>query len=151
MPYSSYLSRTLSVVENRCSGQLSCKSVLFKCSVSVKTVADKCQGLALYYVGFYIRFDPPLDDTPISASGYVALIAIYIFAAVYQFGWGPVVWTYCSVCALFTDLLFAYGHLDKYTGGPDIYVCAGNPTCKAPFTQHGNGDSFPVALQLRCG
>jgi hypothetical protein len=31
------------------------------------------------------------------AAGYVALVAIYTFAAVYQFGWGPVVWTYCSV------------------------------------------------------
>ncbi|KAH6955612.1 hypothetical protein BKA56DRAFT_625098 [Ilyonectria sp. MPI-CAGE-AT-0026] len=30
------------------------------------------------------------------AAGYVAIVAIYIFAAVYQFGWGPVVWTYCS-------------------------------------------------------
>lgn len=56
------------------------------------------KGLALYYVGFYIRFDPPVSGTPVTAPGYIALIAIYIFAAVYQFGWGPVVWTYCSVC-----------------------------------------------------
>ncbi|TEA21706.1 Quinate permease [Colletotrichum sidae] len=32
----------------------------------------------------------------VSAPGYVALVAIYIFAAVYHFGWGPVVWTYSS-------------------------------------------------------
>ncbi|KAL2275230.1 hypothetical protein FJTKL_02176 [Diaporthe vaccinii] len=44
------------------------------------------QGLALYYVGFYIRFDPPVDGEPFSASGYVALIATYLFATVYQFG-----------------------------------------------------------------
>ncbi|RSL79607.1 hypothetical protein CEP51_007227 [Fusarium floridanum] len=54
------------------------------------------QGLALFYVGFYVRFDPPHPNAPVGASGYVALVAIYIFAAVYQFGWGPVVWTYCS-------------------------------------------------------
>ncbi|KAL6354731.1 hypothetical protein LRP88_12075 [Fusarium phalaenopsidis] len=51
---------------------------------------------ALFYVGFYVRFDPPHVDSPVGAAGYVALVAIYIFAAVYQFGWGPVVWTYCS-------------------------------------------------------
>ncbi|CAI7573570.1 unnamed protein product [Penicillium pancosmium] len=54
------------------------------------------QGLMLFYIGFYIRFDPPTGDSGPTAAGYVALVAIYIFAAVYQFGWGPVVWTYCS-------------------------------------------------------
>ncbi|KAF6833227.1 MFS quinate transporter [Colletotrichum musicola] len=54
------------------------------------------QGLALFYVGFYIRFDPPITGEAVSAPGYVALVAIYIFAAVSKFGWGPVVWTYSS-------------------------------------------------------
>ncbi|KAH6981371.1 general substrate transporter [Ilyonectria sp. MPI-CAGE-AT-0026] len=54
------------------------------------------QGLALFYVGFFIRYSPPQQGTPQGAAGYVAIVAIYIFAAVYQFGWGPVVWTYCS-------------------------------------------------------
>lgn len=54
------------------------------------------QGVALFYVGFYIRFDPPHANQPVTTPGYVALVMIYIFAAVYQFGWGPVVWTYCS-------------------------------------------------------
>ncbi|RSL73820.1 hypothetical protein CEP54_000006 [Fusarium duplospermum] len=54
------------------------------------------QGLALFYVGFYVRFDPPHPNSPVGPAGYVALVAIYNFAAVYQFGWGPVVWTYCS-------------------------------------------------------
>jgi hypothetical protein len=51
----------------------------------------------LFYIGFYIRFDPPTGHSGPTSAGYVALVAIYIFAAVYQFGWGPVVWTYCSV------------------------------------------------------
>lgn len=55
------------------------------------------KGLALFFIGFYIRFDPPVEGANPDATGYVALVAIYIFAAVYQFGWGPVVWTYCSV------------------------------------------------------
>lgn len=54
------------------------------------------QGVALFYVGFYVRFDPPIKGQPVTAPGYIALVAIYIFASVYQFGWGPVVWTYCS-------------------------------------------------------
>ncbi|KAK1487241.1 hypothetical protein CCUS01_03585 [Colletotrichum cuscutae] len=54
------------------------------------------RGIALFYVGFYIRFDPPIVGEPVTAPGYVALVAIYIFAATYQFGWGPVVWTYSS-------------------------------------------------------
>lgn len=54
----------------------------------------------LFYIGFYIRFDPPTGGSGPSSAGYVALVAIYIFAAVYQFGWGPVVWTYCSVLSL---------------------------------------------------
>ncbi|CAI7585287.1 unnamed protein product [Penicillium manginii] len=54
------------------------------------------QGLMLFYIGFYIRFDPPSGSSGPTSAGYVALAAIYLFAAAYQFGWGPVVWTYCS-------------------------------------------------------
>lgn len=51
----------------------------------------------LFYIGFSIRFDRPSGDSGPTSAGYVALVAIYIFAAVYQFGWRPVVWKYCSV------------------------------------------------------
>ncbi|KAL2670770.1 hypothetical protein Neosp_014572 [[Neocosmospora] mangrovei] len=61
-----------------------------------KSVGLSSSSAALFYVGFYVRFDPPHPNSPVGATGYVALVAIYIFAAVYQFGWGPVVWTYCS-------------------------------------------------------
>ncbi|KAL4894524.1 general substrate transporter [Aspergillus ambiguus] len=54
------------------------------------------QGAMLFYVGFYVRFDAISENAPITPQGYIALVAIYLFAAVYQFGWGPVVWSYCS-------------------------------------------------------
>ncbi|RYP56433.1 hypothetical protein DL769_009918 [Monosporascus sp. CRB-8-3] len=38
------------------------------------------QGLVLFYVGFYVRFDPP-NTGEVSSPGYVALVAIFIFAA----------------------------------------------------------------------
>ena len=63
----------------------------------------------MFYIGFYLRFDPPTDGVPIPPAGYVSLVAIYLFAAIYQFGWGPVVWTYCSVSYLPT-LLQTMGH-----------------------------------------
>lgn len=67
-------------------------------------LTELIQGLALFYVGFYIRFNPPIGGSSPTGAGYTALVAIYIFAAVYQFGWGPVVWTYCSVCHNILDL-----------------------------------------------
>ncbi|KAB8248178.1 hypothetical protein BDV35DRAFT_379219 [Aspergillus flavus] len=48
------------------------------------------QGIMLFYVGFYVRFDTISENAPITPQGYIALIAIYLFAAVYQFRWGPV-------------------------------------------------------------
>ena len=51
---------------------------------------------AMFYLGFYVRFDPPKENAPIPAAGYVALVMVYIFAAAFQFGWGPVCWIYVS-------------------------------------------------------
>ncbi|KAL1983817.1 hypothetical protein VTN96DRAFT_9903 [Rasamsonia emersonii] len=50
----------------------------------------------MFYLGFYVRFDPPKANAPISPAGYVALVMVYIFAAAFQFGWGPVCWIYVS-------------------------------------------------------
>ena len=50
----------------------------------------------MFYLGFYVRFDPPQADAPVPASGYVALVMVYLFAAAFQFGWGPVCWIYVS-------------------------------------------------------
>ncbi|KAH8812909.1 putative MFS quinate transporter [Xylogone sp. PMI_703] len=53
-------------------------------------------GIFMYYLGFYVRFDPPKTGAPVPAAGYVALVMVYLFAAAFQFGWGPVCWIYVS-------------------------------------------------------
>ncbi|KAI9706781.1 MAG: hypothetical protein M1820_004752 [Bogoriella megaspora] len=53
-------------------------------------------GVAMFYLGFYVRFDAPKAGAPVSAAGYIALVAVYLFAAFFQFGWGPVCWIYVS-------------------------------------------------------
>lgn len=50
----------------------------------------------MFYLGFYGRFDPPVKGAAIPAAGYVALVMVYLFAAAFQFGWGPVCWIYVS-------------------------------------------------------
>jgi len=50
----------------------------------------------MFYLGFYVRFDPPKEGAAIPASGYVALVMVYLFAAGFQFGWGPVCWILAS-------------------------------------------------------
>ena len=42
----------------------------------------------MFYLGFYVRFDPPAAGAPIGGAGIVALIAVYLFAAAFQLGWG---------------------------------------------------------------
>ncbi|CAK7217260.1 hypothetical protein SCUCBS95973_003087 [Sporothrix curviconia] len=53
-------------------------------------------SFAMFYLGLYVRFDPPVKGAPIPAAGYVALVMVYLFAAAFQFGWGPVCWIYVS-------------------------------------------------------
>ena len=52
--------------------------------------------LCMFYLGFYVRFDPPKAGAAIPPAGYVALVVVYLFAAAFQFGWGPVCWIYVS-------------------------------------------------------
>ncbi|KAF8544757.1 general substrate transporter [Trichophaea hybrida] len=54
------------------------------------------QGLAMYYIGFYGRFDQPVKGAAVPPAGYVAIIMIFLFASFFQFGWGPVCWIYVS-------------------------------------------------------
>ncbi|CAK7239143.1 MAG: hypothetical protein STHCBS139747_000570 [Sporothrix thermara] len=53
-------------------------------------------SFAMLYLGFYVRFNPPVKGADIPAAGYVALVMVYLFAAAFQFGWGPVCWIYVS-------------------------------------------------------
>ena len=52
--------------------------------------------IAMFYLGFYVRFDPPATDAPVPPAGYVALVMVYVFAVCFQLGWGPVCWIYVS-------------------------------------------------------
>lgn len=42
-------------------------------------------AIVMFYLGFYVRFDPPTGKS-VPPAGYVALVAIYLFAAAFQFG-----------------------------------------------------------------
>ncbi|KAJ4423891.1 hypothetical protein N0V82_001475 [Gnomoniopsis sp. IMI 355080] len=50
----------------------------------------------MFYLGFFVRFDPPKTGQPTSSAGTAALVMVYLFAAAFQFGWGPVCWIYVS-------------------------------------------------------
>lgn len=54
------------------------------------------QGLTMLYIGLYVRIEPPQTGEPVIPAGYVALVCIFLFAAFFQFGWGPVCWIYVS-------------------------------------------------------
>lgn len=54
------------------------------------------QGLSMFYIGFYVRFDPPVTGEPVPPAGYIAIVMIFLFASFFQFGWGPVCWILVS-------------------------------------------------------
>ncbi|RPA72906.1 general substrate transporter [Ascobolus immersus RN42] len=54
------------------------------------------QGLSMFYIGFYVRFDPPVKGAAVPPAGYIAIVMIFLFASFFQFGWGPVCWIYVS-------------------------------------------------------
>ncbi|KAJ5624344.1 hypothetical protein N7510_000653 [Penicillium lagena] len=49
-------------------------------------------GVAMFYIGLYIRISPPVKGAPIAPAGYVALVCIYLFAVFFQLGWGASCW-----------------------------------------------------------
>ncbi|CAH0042256.1 unnamed protein product [Clonostachys rhizophaga] len=55
------------------------------------------QGFCMFFLGFYVRFGPKIgeNDRPPPA-GIAALAMVYIFAAAFNMGWGPVSWIYVS-------------------------------------------------------
>ncbi|KXH53313.1 hypothetical protein CSIM01_11833 [Colletotrichum simmondsii] len=54
------------------------------------------QGCCMFYIGLYVRISPPIAGEPVPGAGYMALVAIFLFAAFFQFGWGPACWIYAS-------------------------------------------------------
>jgi hypothetical protein len=54
------------------------------------------QGFCMFYIGLWLRFDPPEEGADVAPAGYVALVCIFVFAMFFQFGWGPVCWIYVS-------------------------------------------------------
>ncbi|KAH8176773.1 sugar transporter domain-containing protein [Sarocladium implicatum] len=55
------------------------------------------QSICMMYIGFYVRFgpEPGTTENPPPA-GVGALAMIYIFAAAFNAGWGPVAWIFVS-------------------------------------------------------
>ncbi|KAI1632500.1 general substrate transporter [Biscogniauxia mediterranea] len=54
------------------------------------------QSLCMFYIGLYVRIAPPQEGEPVPPAGYVALVCIFVFAAFFQFGWGPACWILVS-------------------------------------------------------
>ncbi|KAM4066636.1 major facilitator superfamily protein [Hirsutella rhossiliensis] len=54
------------------------------------------QAIVLFIIGIYGRVQPPVTGEPVTAFGYVAIACIYLWAAAFQFGWGPACWILVS-------------------------------------------------------
>ncbi|RKU39802.1 hypothetical protein DL546_000837 [Coniochaeta pulveracea] len=103
--------------------------------------------ICMFYIGFYVRFDPPVPGAAIPPAGYVALVAVYLFAAAFQFGWGPVCWIYVSeiptnrlrgqnvALAAATQWLF---NLVVARVSPVMLVTAGGPTGYGTYFIYGS-------------
>lgn len=101
----------------------------------------------MFYLGFYVRFDPPVAGQPIPAAGTAALVMVYLFAAAFQFGWGPVCWIYVSEIptnrlrgynvslAAATQWLF---NLVVARVSPVMLVTAGGPTGYGTYFIYGS-------------
>ncbi|KAM3539860.1 hypothetical protein ARSEF1564_007230 [Beauveria bassiana] len=78
------------------------------CSIFLLFVADSLgrrrsllataasQGVVLFLIAIYGRVQPPTKGEPVTAFGYVAIACIYLWAASFQFGWGPACWILVS-------------------------------------------------------
>jgi hypothetical protein len=61
----------------------------------------------MFIIGFYVRFFPPVTGANIPPFGYLALACIFLFAAFFQFGWGPCCWF------VFISFLFSSTQVDR--------------------------------------
>ncbi|KAJ3961548.1 hypothetical protein N0V92_001749 [Colletotrichum tropicale] len=59
------------------------------------------QALTMLYVGIFVAVAKPQDQGggQVTPAGYVALVCVFLFACMFQFGWGPCCWIYVSEIA----------------------------------------------------
>lgn len=69
-------------------------------------------GIAMFYLGFYVRFDPPNAKLAVPPAGYVALVMVYIFAICFQLGKAP------SIDSDSSTVLVLYGSLELRRTSP---------------------------------
>lgn len=53
----------------------------------------------MLYIRIFVRVVQPGEGSEVSAAGYVALVCVFIFACLFQFGWGALCWIYVSEIA----------------------------------------------------
>merc|ERR1711939_724810 len=78
------------------------------------------QGACMFIIGIYVLTNPPKEGAAISPFGYVSLVCIFLFAAIFQFGWSRL--------------------LDS---------CLRNPHRSSPCHERRHRRCHPMALQLR--
>ncbi|KAK3693327.1 general substrate transporter [Podospora appendiculata] len=95
------------------------------------------QGLAMFYIGLYVRIAPPKAGDVVPPAGYFALVSIFLFAAFFQFGWGPTCWIYASEIptARLRSMNVSYAAATQWLFNfvvaravPTMLVTAGGPT-----------------------
>jgi hypothetical protein len=104
------------------------------------------QGLSMYYIGLYMRIDPPVKGQPVPPAGYFALVCVFLFACFFQFGWGPVCWIYVSEipAARLRSLNVAIAAATQWLF--NFVVARATPNMMATVGKGGYGQvlSFPV-------
>ena len=103
------------------------------------------QALAMLYIGLYIRIAPPKEGEPVIPAGYVALVCIFLFAAFFQFGWGPVCWIYISEIptARLRSLNVAFGAATQWLF--NFVVARAVPNMLATVGSNGYGSVAPFS------
>lgn len=114
----------------------------------------------MFIIGIYVRVSPPVAGAPIPPFGYVALTCIFLFAAFFQFGWGPCCWIIVSeiptarlramnvALAAATQWLFnfvvaqAVPHMMKYVSVLLSALCVSRVESGSPETCYWNIRSY---------
>ncbi|KAK5449907.1 hypothetical protein LTS15_008480 [Exophiala xenobiotica] len=96
----------------------------------------------MFYLGFYVRFDAPEKGAPISGAGYAALVFVYLFAAAFQFGWGPCCWIYSSEISTqrLRGLTVSYAACTQWIF--NLVVARSTPVMLTTVGSHGYGTYF---------